>query len=211
MRFPIVLATRNPGKVREIRQVLADLPVEIVELESLGSIPEPAEEGATFAENARDKALHYARATGKWCLADDSGLAVDALDGQPGVRSARYAADDCPPGADRRTVDRANNTRLLAELENVPDDQRTARFICHLALADPERITIETFDTVEGRIAREPAGENGFGYDPIFYVPQLGCTTAQVPTKRKNAISHRGKAVRHFARLLESFLSQRSG
>jgi len=162
----------------------------------------------TFAENARAKALYYAQATGKWALAEDSGLAVDALGGAPGVRSARYAADECPPGADRSTIDRANNARLLAELEGVPWAQRTARFVCHVALADAEKVLIETFDTLEGLIATAPAGENGFGYDPVFYVPALGQTTAQLSTEQKNQISHRGKAMRHFAGLLGSFLSQ---
>lgn len=207
----IVLATRNPGKVRELRNALANLPVEIVELAPSGTLPAPAEDGATFAENARAKGLYYARATGKWALAEDSGLAVDALDGAPGVRSARYACDDCAPEADRSAIDRANNARVLAELQGVPETQRTARFVCHLVLADAERVLIETFDMLEGQIARSPAGENGFGYDPIFYVPALRCTTAQLSTEQKNQISHRGKAVRHFASLLGSFLSQKKG
>ena len=207
MRQPsIVLATRNPGKVREIRQALADLPIEILDLASSGTIPEPAEDGATFADNARTKALYYARATGKWALAEDSGLAVDALDGAPGVRSARYASGDCAPEADRSAIDLANNARLLGALEGVPDAQRTARFVCHLVLADAESVLIETFDTLEGQIARSPTGENGFGYDPIFYVPAHGRTTAQLSTEQKNRISHRGKAVRHFAGLLRTFL-----
>ena len=202
----IVLATRNSGKVREIRQVLSGLPVRVAGLERFGNIPEPPEDQPSFAANARHKALYYAGATGKWCLADDSGLEVDDLGGRPGVRSSRYAADECPPHADREEIDRANNAKLLKALEDIPDNRRTARFICHLALADERRILIETFDTIEGRIAREPAGRNGFGYDPLFWVPALGCTTAQLSLRRKNDISHRGKAVRHFARLLKTFL-----
>ena len=162
----IVLATRNPGKLREIREVLGELPVGIIGLGQIGQFSEPPERGASFAENARQKALYYAQATGRWCLADDSGLAVDALGGAPGVRSARYAADQCPEGAGRETIDAANNAKLLAELEDVPDEMRSGRFICHLALADRQRVLIETFGTVEGRIAREGRGSNGFGYDP---------------------------------------------
>jgi len=202
----IVLATRNSGKVREIKQELSGLPVRVAGLEQFGAIPEPPEDRPSFAANARDKALYYAGRTGQWCLADDSGLEVDALGGRPGVRSARYAADECPPHAGRQEIDRANNAKLLEALQDIPDEQRTARFICHLALADERRILIETFDTIEGRIAREPAGWNGFGYDPLFWVPALGCTTAQLSPRQKNDISHRGKAVRHFAKLLKTFL-----
>jgi XTP/dITP diphosphohydrolase len=207
----IVLATGNPGKVREIRQMLAPLPVDVDSLERFQEIPEPEEMGATFAENARDKARYYARATGCWALADDSGLVVDALDGAPGVRSARYAADRVAPDAGRSEIDAANNARLLEELEGLGDEQRTARFVCHLALADDQRVLIETFDTVEGRIAHAPAGTNGFGYDPLFIAEETGCTTAQLSSEPKNAISHRGKAVRHFAGLLNSFLTSGDG
>ena len=205
----IVLATGNPGKLREIRAVLRNLPVEVVGLADLPAVPEPAEDGASFAENARAKAAYYAKATGHWCLADDSGLVVDALAGAPGVHSARYAANQFPDGAARDQIDPANNRKLLAELAAVPDDRRTARFVCHLALSDGDRVLIETFDTVEGRIAREPRGANGFGYDPIFYLSDRGGTMAELPEEQKNAISHRGKATRHFAGLLQSLLASR--
>ncbi|MFB3890550.1 MAG: RdgB/HAM1 family non-canonical purine NTP pyrophosphatase [Phycisphaerae bacterium] len=205
-RGVIVLATRNPGKIREIRQVLAGLNVRIAGLEEYGDIPEPAEHGRTFAENARDKALYYARATGQWCLADDSGLAVDALGGAPGVRSARYAADDCPAGSPRKVIDRANNARLLRELSAVPDERRTARFICHLAMADGARVLIEASGSVEGVIGRQERGSNGFGYDPLFILPDRGLTTAELPADEKNLISHRGKALREFASLLKEYL-----
>ncbi len=205
----LIISSYNPGKIREIRQVLGELPVRIAGLDEFPGIPEPEEHGATFAENARDKALYYAAATGRWCLADDSGLVVDALGGEPGVRSARYAADRCGSDkTDRDGIDRANNAKLLEKLQNIPDEKRTARFVCHLALAEPGRIIVETFDTIEGVIARRPSGENGFGYDPLFFVPEFGCTTAQLPPEKKNEISHRGKAVRHFAKLLRSFLSR---
>ena len=205
----IILATRNPGKCREIAQVLSDLPVAVEGLDRFPDVDEPAETGATFAANARDKANYYARATGQWCLADDSGLVVDALDGAPGVHSARYAADDLSPGATRDEIDRANNARLLERLRDVPDERRTARFVCHLALGDGERILIETFDTIEGRIGHAPAGDNGFGYDPLFVNNETGCTTAELSGEQKNAISHRGKAVRHFAGLLQSYLKSK--
>ncbi len=203
----LVLATRNAGKRREIQTALGDLPIAVTGLDSFGAIPEPAETGATFAANARDKALYYAAATGQWCLAEDSGLEVDALDGAPGVLSARYAADRYPPGADRATVDQANNAKLLEALASVPPSQRTARFVCHLALGGEGGVLLETFDMVEGQIAQAPRGSNGFGYDPLFWIPSLGRTTAELSPEQKNALSHRGKAVRHFARLLRSFLS----
>jgi XTP/dITP diphosphohydrolase len=203
----ILIASRNPGKVREIEQVLEGLPARVLGLDAYDDLPEPAEDGHTFAENARHKAQYYAARTGLWSLADDSGLEVDALEGAPGVRSARYAADRYGEGADRAAIDAANNAKLLDALANVPDERRTARFVCHLAMSDGERVLIETFATVEGRIARRPAGSNGFGYDPLFYVPELGCTTAELPPEEKNRISHRGQAVRHFASLLKSFLA----
>ncbi|MFW6132391.1 MAG: RdgB/HAM1 family non-canonical purine NTP pyrophosphatase [Planctomycetota bacterium] len=199
---PIVVATRNPGKLCEIRAVLAPLVPRIDGLEAFGDLPEPHETGETFAENARLKALGYACATGRWCLADDSGLEVDALDGAPGVRSARYAADRVAACAARARIDEANNRRLLEELADVPDERRTARFVCQLALASPQRVLLDARGTIEGRIAHRPAGDNGFGYDPLFYVPHLGCTTAQLPPDEKNRISHRGRAVREFARRL---------
>lgn len=204
----LIVATGNPGKLREIRAELADAPVEVKGLADLETRPaEPEETGADFAENARIKARYYAEHTGCWCLADDSGLAVDALDGAPGVRSARFAADEAPASAGRAEIDQANNAKLLRLLDDVPDDQRSARFVCHLVLADPKRVIVETFDTVEGVISRTPAGDNGFGYDPLFFVPDLGCTTAELSPETKNEISHRGKAVRHFAGLLRSILA----
>jgi XTP/dITP diphosphohydrolase len=203
----IVLATGNPGKLREIRQTLGDLPVQVLGLADLPAIDEPAEDGDTFAANARDKAAYYARATGHWCLADDSGLVVDALDGRPGVYSARYAAEDCPPGAGRDVVDAANNRKLLGELADVPDQERTARFVCALALADGDSILLEASGAVEGRIGYEPHGANGFGYDPLFRLSDRDITTAELPPEQKNAISHRGQATRQFAELLKELLT----
>ncbi len=212
----IVLGTRNRGKLREIRQILRRLEVRVTPLDEWPRVEEPEETGATFAENARAKALYYARALrgpdgpGPWCLADDSGLEVGALGGAPGVHSARYALGSTrgKEVPDRKTADRKNNAKLLEELGSVPDEKRTARFICHLALADAEKILLEARGKVEGRIGRVPAGQNGFGYDPLFFVPSLGCTTAQLCTEEKNRISHRGKAVRQFAKLLKEYLKE---
>jgi len=162
------------------------------------------EDGASFADNARIKARSYACATGQWCLADDSGLVVDALGGAPGVRSARYAAQEVPAGAGRSIVDAANTARLLRELRGVPTRERTARFICHLALADSQGVLLEAPGSVEGLIADGPRGRNGFGYDPVFFIPDLGRTAAELSPDEKNAISHRGTAVRRFAELLRS-------
>ncbi len=208
MTRQIVLATRNPGKVREISQVLAELNVEVVGLQDFGGIEEPEETGATFAANAQDKAMYYALATGQWALADDSGLVVDALDGRPGVYSARFAAERCEENAGREILDQANNDKLLDELRDVPEEKRTARFVCNLALADGKTVLLESCGTIEGRIGYERAGENGFGYDPLFFVPELGCTTAQLSAEQKNGISHRGQAVRKFATMLEKFLAE---
>jgi len=209
----ILLATRNRGKAREIRDVLEPLGLRVVALDELdpeGRIPAPPEDAATFAENARRKAAYYARTTGCWALADDSGLEVDALGGAPGVRSARYAADanEGPgPGGDRASADAANNARLLRELSDVPDDRRAARFVCHLSLSDGRRVVCEADGAVDGRIARRPAGGNGFGYDPLFHLPELGRTAAELPPEQKNAVSHRGRAVRRFARRLRAMLA----
>jgi len=203
-----VLATRNAGKLREIRQELGALPVCVVGIEETPDIPEPAETGATCAENARAKALYYARQTGRWCLADDSGLVVDALDGAPGVHSARYAAERFGPDDDRAARDAINVSKLLAALADVPDPDRTGRFVCHLALAAGGDVLIETAGTLEGLIARAPRGCNGFGYDPVFLVPQAQRTAAEMAPEEKNAISHRGQAVREFSRLLRDLLAR---
>jgi XTP/dITP diphosphohydrolase len=203
----IVLATGNPGKLREIREVLGDLNVSVLGLNELEPIPEPEETGDTFAANARDKALYYAAKTRLPCLADDSGLEVDALGGAPGVRSARFAADQLQDDAPRSVIDAANNAKLLDALSHVPDERRTARFVCHLAMARDGHILLEARGTVEGRIGHQPAGQNGFGYDPLFVLPEKGCTTAELPPEQKNAISHRGQAVREFAGQLKDYLA----
>ncbi len=201
-RRRIVIATANPAKFREIAAVMADLPIEWVALSDLGEIPEPVEDGKTFAENARLKARYYARVSGVWALADDSGLEVDALDGRPGVYSSRYAGQACD--------DAANNARMVRELAGVPTDRRTARFRCVVALAGPDGVLAEAEGKIEGVIIDPPRGNNGFGYDPHFLVPSLGKTTAEISPEHKNRISHRGNALRAIRPAIEECLSAAS-
>jgi XTP/dITP diphosphohydrolase len=184
----ILLATHNAGKMREIRRLAADRPWRWQSLDDFPGVPEAVEDADTFAENARRKALHYADATGLPTLADDSGLEVDCLGGAPGVHSARYAGGPCD--------DAANNRKLVAALAGVPLERRTARFRCAMAFARQGKVLAETHGVVEGAILDEPRGSNGFGYDPHFLLPELGKTTAELPPDEKNAISHRGQALR---------------
>jgi len=183
----LVIGTRNAGKVREIAAILAPLPVDLVPLDALGDIPPVPETGETLEANARAKALGYARATGQWALADDSGLMVDALGGAPGVRSARFGGEEAD--------DAANNAALLRALAGHPSETWTARFRCVAALATPDRVLAVTEGTCEGVITDRPAGTNGFGYDPHFYLPDCGRTMAQLPAEEKNRISHRARAL----------------
>jgi len=184
---------------------MLDFDVDFKSLADFPGVEEVKEDGATFAENARKKALGYAQATGLWTLADDSGLVVDALGGAPGVNSARFSGDK-PKGVDRHVIDRRNWEKLLSLMEGVAAEKRTARFICCLCLASPQEVLIETRGTVEGLITTEPAGEGGFGYDPVFLVPQLGRTVAQIGDDQKNVISHRGNAMAKLKPLLEGLL-----
>ena len=203
----LLLATNNAGKVSEYRQLLDGCGWQIVtpaEIELKIAIDET---GQTYAENATLKAVAYASASGLTSLADDSGLEVDALDGRPGVLSARYA------GADRTDAERAE--ALLTELRDVPDDQRTARFRCVIAIASRSAIAngeeeVELAEgAVEGRIVREPRGESGFGYDPIFLLPERGLTMAELPAGEKHSVSHRGAAARQARAILERWRSDR--
>lgn len=210
MTLKILVATTNPGKLKELSEMLGELPIHIewLSLRDFPDVSEVAEDGDTFAENARKKAVGYAEATGHWTLADDSGLVIDALDGAPGVYSARYAADECSSN-DRKTVDRANYEKALRLLGNVPDAERTARFKCCLCLADGRgNVLLETDGAVEGVINHGPLGDNGFGYDPIFYIPERGKTAAQLENHEKNRISHRGNAISRFKPLLRSLLDR---
>lgn len=169
---------------------------EWLSLRDFPNAPEVEEDGQTFAENARKKALGYAAATGLWTLADDSGLLIDALDGAPGVYSARFAADDYQrEDTDRKTSDRLNYEKVLRLLKDVPDEKRTARFCCHLCLAKPGQILLEATGFVAGVINHKPMGEKGFGYDPIFFIPAAGKTAAQLDAAEKNRISHRANAL----------------
>jgi len=202
---PIVVATGNPHKVEELRAILAPLGLELLSLADLSDThPEPEETGETFEENAALKALAYAERTGLHCLADDSGLEVDALAGAPGVISARYHSDGLETGLPRPERDRLNNERLLRKLEGVPPDRRTARFVCAMALASPEgQVLAKARGLFEGRIGlpgEVPRGSNGFGYDPLFLVaPDYTRTSAELSPDEKNRLSHRGKAARAMA------------
>ena len=196
----LLIATNNPGKVAEFRQLLDGCGWELVTPADIGLELEVEEAGQTYAENATIKAEAYAKASGLVTLADDSGLEVDALGGRPGPLSARYA------GPDRTDEERVQ--ALLQELTGVPDDKRTARFRCVIAVAEPEGRVELVEGTVEGRIAHEPRGENGFGYDPVFLVPERGVTTAELPPDEKNAVSHRGAAARKARAVLERWLRE---
>lgn len=204
----ILLATGNAGKAREMKEILSGVGDEICRrvrwrhLQEFTGWPEAIEDGQTFLENAQSKALYYARLSGLWTIADDSGLEVDALGGEPGVRSARYAGEP--------KSDQANNALLVERLAGVPDDQRTARFRCAVALADGRQVLASAEGTVEGRIIDHPRGANGFGYDPHFLVVSAGMTAAEMPPEQKHAVSHRGQALRKLAVQLAALLSERA-
>ncbi len=183
----ILIATGNTGKLREIRAVMDDLPVVWETLQTFPEIDEPVEDGATFFENAAIKARYYSRRTGLWALADDSGLVVDALGGAPGVHSSRYA------GQER---DEAANCRKLVEaLRGIPAEQRSARFVCSIVCVDGDEVLAHAEGRFEGMIVDEGRGENGFGYDPHFWVPSREMTSAELSPSDKNAMSHRGAAL----------------
>jgi XTP/dITP diphosphohydrolase len=190
----VLLATSNAGKLRDFAGAAAASGITIANIPNFSSLPEVVEDGATFEENARKKAESYSlAAAGELVLADDSGLEIDALGAAPGVHSARYAADD-PHTTDCSTVDEANNARVLRELRGVPEQKRTARFVCVLAAACDGQ-TVHTFrGSAEGIILEAPRGHNGFGYDPLFYFPQIDKTFAELSAEEKAQYSHRGKA-----------------
>lgn len=194
MKKKLIFATGNEGKMREIRQILGDMDYEILSMKEAGVDVEIIEDGETFEDNAIIKAKTVMEATGCLTLADDSGLEIDYLNKEPGVLSARYMGEN--------TSYRIKNQILLDRLYGVPAAVRGARFVCVIAAAFPDGRIETRRATIEGRIADEPAGENGFGYDPIFYVPELGKTTAELSEEEKNAISHRGKALRMIKEIL---------
>lgn len=197
----LLVATHNRGKLREYRELLRDLPVQLTFLDEVGIADDVPETGQSFEENAVLKARAYAQKSGLLTLADDSGLEVDALGGRPGVHSARYAG---PTATDADRI-----RKLLSELQGVPPEQRTARFRCVIAVATPDGEVITAEGTVEGVIATEPRGTHGFGYDPIFYLPELGVTMAQLPPAVKNRISHRARAAQAIKPLLRDLLARR--
>lgn len=184
----IIFATKNQGKVREIKQILADMPCEVVSLKDEGIDAEVVEDGKTFEENAVKKAVEIMKLTGEICMSDDSGLEIDYLDKAPGVYSARFLGEDTPY--------EIKNKKIMEMLDGVPDEKRTARYISVIAAAFPDGRVITTEGTLEGIIGHEAVGENGFGYDPIFFLPEYGKTTGQLSLEFKNEISHRGKALK---------------
>jgi XTP/dITP diphosphohydrolase len=196
----LLVATRNPGKLREYEELLAGLPVELTYLESEGIAEDVEETGSSFAENAVLKARRYALISGLLTLADDSGLEVDALGGEPGVHSARYAG----PGA----TDEDRYRLLLDKMRDVPQGERRARFRSVIAVAEPEGETYTVDGVCEGVIAYSPEGEFGFGYDPVFYMPERGRTMAQLPPEEKNLVSHRARAAQAIRPVLEGLIGR---
>lgn len=196
----LVVATKNPGKLREIQSLLSRFQLKILSLQDFSQIPPPLEDGMTFAENAAKKAMEVARKTNRLALADDSGLVVDALQGRPGVFSARYAGE--------RATDEQRCQKLLSEMANIPEERRQAAFVCAMALASPEGKLQTVEAKCHGRITFSPQGRGGFGYDPIFLVPQFSRTMAELNPEVKNHISHRGQALKRIRRFLPSFLKE---
>ena len=184
----VIFATGNEGKMREIREILGDLDIQLLSLKDAGIQANIVEDGKTFEENAQIKARAVCSLTGEIVLADDSGLEIDYLNKEPGIYSARYMGED--------TSYRIKNVNLIERLNGVPDEKRTARFVCAIAAAFPDGTMKTVRATMEGRIGYEEKGENGFGYDPIFWLPEYGCTSAELSMEEKNKISHRGKALR---------------
>ena len=199
MRQKILFATENEGKMKEIRQILGDMDVEIQSLKEAGIHGDIEENGETFEENAAIKAREIARLTDAIVLADDSGLEVDYLGKEPGVHSARYMGYD--------TSYRIKNQSILDRLQGVPEEQRTARFVCVIAAALPGGGLLYSRGTIEGIIGYEERGDGGFGYDPIFFLPEYGCSTAELPMEKKNELSHRGKALRQMKKMLEEYMA----
>ena len=196
----LILATRNPGKIREIEQILALPGLEFRSLRDYPYVPEAREDGHTFLDNALKKAELTALATGEWTLADDSGLEVDDLGRAPGIFSARFAGE----GA----LDAANNQKLLSLLAGVPEERRKARFVCRMVLFSPDGTWKQAEGTCPGIITRAPRGDHGFGYDPVFFVPQFQKTMAELPPEIKNRISHRAKALQKIRFHLEDLLKK---
>ena len=197
----IVFATGNAGKVREVKAILADLNMEVLSMKEAGVYAEAEENGTTFAENAMIKAKDIAaKVSDAIVMADDSGLVVDALNGEPGIYSARYLGEDTPYSI--------KNANIIERLEGIPVEGRSARFVCAIAAVLPDGRVLSTEGTIEGYIGYEERGNGGFGYDPIFMVPEYGCSTAELSAEAKNAISHRGKALNAMKILLQDALEK---
>ena len=194
MKRKVIFATSNAGKMKEVRSILEDLDVEVLSMKEAGVFVDVVEDGTTFEENATIKATSIQKECGEIVLADDSGLEVDFLNKEPGIYSARYMGED--------TSYRIKNKSIIDRLEGVEGEDRSARFVCAIAAAFPDGTVEITRGTIEGQIGYEEKGENGFGYDPIFYVPEYGCTTAELTLEQKNEASHRGKALRQMKEII---------
>ena len=194
MKRKVIFATSNAGKMKEVRSILEDLGVKVLSMKEAGVFVDVVEDGTTFEENATIKATAIQKECGEIVLADDSGLEVDFLNKEPGIYSARYMGED--------TSYRIKNKSIIDRLEGVEGEDRSARFVCAIAAAFPDGTVEITRGTIEGQIGYEEKGENGFGYDPIFYVPEYGCTTAELTLEQKNEASHRGKALRQMKEII---------
>lgn len=203
MEDKIVFATGNEGKMREIRSILSDLGLPVLSMKEAGVSPEIEENGTTFGENAEIKARAVWEQTGGIVLADDSGLVVDYLGGEPGIYSARYLGED--------TSYEVKNRTIIDRLKEAREEERSARFVCNIAAVLPDGSVLHTEETMEGRIAGEAAGSGGFGYDPILWLPEFGKTSAEITMDEKNRISHRGKALRAMREALVSWLGKDKG
>lgn len=202
MEHRIIFATGNAGKMKEVRMILGELGIPVLSMKEAGIAADIVENGKSFEENAviKAEAIRDLTADGDLVLADDSGLEIDYLDGAPGIYSARFMGED--------TCYTIKNTALVEKLTGVPEEKRTARFVCAIACAFPDGHTITTRGVMEGIIAQEIRGENGFGYDPIFYLPEFGCTSAEITPEQKNEVSHRGKALRAMRKELEGLFTK---
>lgn len=197
----IIFATSNEGKMKEIREILMGMDIELLSLKDAGIDIDIIEDGSSFEENAIIKAETICKLTGEIVLADDSGLEIDYLDKAPGIYSARFLGENTPY--------LEKNTYIIEQLKNIPNDKRTARFVCTIACSFPGQDTITRTGIIEGYIADKISGSNGFGYDPIFYVPEYKCTTADMPAELKNKISHRAKALEAIKEVLTEHLDNR--
>ena len=194
----IIFATGNEGKMREVRMILGGMGMTVVSMKEAGVRADIVEDGKTFEENAVIKAKAVMELTGQIAMADDSGLVIDYLNGEPGIYSARYMGKD--------TSYDIKNQNLIDRLEGVAEEKRTARFVCAIACALPDGTVLTSEETMEGSIGYESRGKNGFGYDPVFYLPEYGCSSAELTPEKKNELSHRGKALRKMREKLEAHL-----